>query len=193
MVYLIVATIPGAIAGLALEKYAESAFRDPKLIAVVLIVMGVVLWLVDKAAARARPIGAMRWTDALLIGLAQMFAIVPGVSRSGSTITAGRALRLTRERAPRLSFLMSMPIIAAAAVLKVPQVLRTEGVSTPLVVGVVASAVSGWVAIRVLLLPHHHPELRRVRRVPRRRRPDRARHCLQPLIHRQARRSATTE
>jgi len=151
VIFLIVATIPGAIAGLALEKYAESAFRDPRLIACVLIVMGVVLWVVDRVAAQERPLASMRWTDALLIGLAQMFAILPGVSRSGSTITAGRALRLTREGAAVFSFLMSMPIIAAASILKVPQVLRTEGISPPLLVGVLASAASGWLAIAILL------------------------------------------
>jgi undecaprenyl-diphosphatase len=151
VIHLIIATIPGAIAGLALEKYADTAFRDPRLIAAVLIIMGVVLWVVDRVVARDRPLGTMRWTDALLIGLAQMFAIVPGVSRSGSTITAGRALRLTREGAAVFSFLMSMPIIAAAAILKVPHVLRTEGLSAPLIVGILASAVSGWLAIAVLL------------------------------------------
>ena len=149
--FLIVATIPGAIAGLALEKYADTAFRDPRLIAVVLMVMGVVLWWVDKAAQADRSLPSMRGRDALLIGLAQMFAIIPGVSRSGSTITAGRALRFTREDAAVFSFLMSMPIIAAAALLKLPHVLRTDGVSAPLVAGVVASAVSGWLAISVLL------------------------------------------
>jgi undecaprenyl-diphosphatase len=149
--FLIIATVPGAIAGLALEKYADTAFRDPRLIAVVLIVMGIVLWLVDRAAASDRALPSMRWRDALLIGLAQMFAIIPGVSRSGSTITAGRALRFTREDAAVFSFLMSMPIIAAAALLKLPHVLRTEGVSVPLVAGVLASAVSGWLAISVLL------------------------------------------
>ena len=151
VIFLIVATIPGAIAGLALEKYAESTFRDPKLIAIVLIVMGIVLWAVDQVAPQERPLAAMRWTDALMIGLAQMFAIVPGVSRSGSTITAGRALRLTREGAAVFSFLMSMPIIAAASILKVPHVLKSEGLSLPLVVGVLASAISGWLAITVLL------------------------------------------
>jgi len=65
VIFLIVATIPGAIAGLALEKYAESTFRDPKLIAIVLIVMGIVLWAVDRVAPQARPLAAMRWTDAL--------------------------------------------------------------------------------------------------------------------------------
>jgi undecaprenyl-diphosphatase len=151
VVFLIVATIPGAIAGLALEKYAESAFRDPRLVATVLIIMGIVLWWVDKRAAQDRPLQSMRWADAILIGLAQMFAIIPGVSRSGSTITAGRALRLTREGAAVFSFLMSMPIIAAASLLKLPHVLETEGLDAPLVVGVVASALSGWLAISVLL------------------------------------------
>lgn len=151
VIFLIVATIPGAIAGLALEKYAESTFRDPRLIAVVLIVMGIVLWVVDRAAPQERPLAAMRWTDALMIGLSQMFAILPGVSRSGSTITAGRALRLTREGAAVFSFLMSMPIIAAASILKVPQVLRGEGGTLQLVVGVLSSAISGWLAITVLL------------------------------------------
>jgi len=149
--FLVVATIPGAIAGLALEKQAESSFRDPRLIAVALIVMGIVLWAVDKWAKKDRALGSMRWMDALTIGLAQMFAIIPGVSRSGSTITAGRALAFTRESAAVFSFLMSMPIIAAAAILKVPHVLKTEGLSAPLVAGVLASAISGWLAISILL------------------------------------------
>lgn len=151
VIFLIIATIPGAIAGLALENYAESTFRDPRLIAVVLIVMGLVLWIVDRSASQGRALESMRWTDALAIGLAQMFAIVPGVSRSGSTITAGRALRLTREGAAVFSFLMSMPIIAAASLLKVPHVLKSEGLSAPLLVGVLASAISGWLAISILL------------------------------------------
>ena len=149
--FLVLATIPGAIAGLALEKYADTAFRDPRLIAVVLMVMGVALWWADKAVRADRALPSMEWRDALWIGLAQMFAIIPGVSRSGSTITAGRALRFTREDAAVFSFLMSMPIIAAAALLKLPHVLRAEGVSAPLVAGVLASAVSGWLAISVLL------------------------------------------
>jgi undecaprenyl-diphosphatase len=151
VLYLIIATIPGAIAGLALEKQAESSFRDPRLVAVALIVMGIVLWAIDRFAARDRSLATMRWTDALLTGIAQMFAIIPGVSRSGSTITAGRALRFTREDAAVFSFLMSMPIIAAAAVLKMPQAIREQGFSAPIIVGVLASAVSGWLAISVLL------------------------------------------
>jgi undecaprenyl-diphosphatase len=151
VLFLILATIPGAIAGLALEKQAESTFRDPRLVATALIVMGILLWAVDRFARRDRALGRMRWTDALLIGIAQMFAIIPGVSRSGSTITAGRGLAFQREDAAVFSVLMSMPIIAAAAVLKMPQALREQGLSAPMIVGVLASALSGWLAIAVLL------------------------------------------
>jgi len=151
VLFLILATIPGAIAGLALEKQAESTFRDPRLVATALIVMGVLLWALDRFARRDRALAQMRWTDALLIGIAQMFAIIPGVSRSGSTITAGRALAFEREDAAVFSFLMSMPIIAAAAVLKLPQAVREHGLSAPMIVGVLASALSGWLAIAVLL------------------------------------------
>ena len=150
--YLILATIPGAIGGLLLEDYAETIFRAPALTAAALMVLGVILWWVDRAAPNVRPLGAMRWRDALAIGVAQVFALIPGVSRSGSTMTAGRALRFDRQSAARFSFLMSMPITAAAAVLKVPDALRESGgLTAPLVAGVIASGVSGWLAISVLL------------------------------------------
>ncbi|MFI5248464.1 MAG: undecaprenyl-diphosphate phosphatase, partial [Gemmatimonadales bacterium] len=97
-----------------------------------------------------RTIRRLTWRDAIAIGIAQAFALVPGVSRSGATITAGRALRLNRDSAAVFSFLMSMPIIAAAALLKLPHVLR-EGITLPLVIGVVTAAVSGWVAIAIVL------------------------------------------
>jgi len=151
IIYLVIATIPGAIAGLLLEDVAESTFRNPMIIAPALMVMGVILWWVDRVAARDRPLGSMRWTDALLIGIGQMCALLPGVSRSGSTITAGRALRFTREAAAVFSFLMSAPITFAAIVLKVPDALRESGLTAALIVGVIASAISGWIAISVLL------------------------------------------
>src|SRR6476469_6145507 len=122
VVFLIIATIPGAIFGLLLEKKAETAFRAPTLIAVALIVMGIVLWAVDRFVAERQRLENMRWIDALVVGAAQVFALVPGVSRSGSTITAMRGLRFDRESAAIFSFLMSMPLIAAAVVLKGPEV-----------------------------------------------------------------------
>ncbi|MEO6778197.1 MAG: undecaprenyl-diphosphatase UppP [Gemmatimonadaceae bacterium] len=149
--FIVVATVPGGIFGLLLEKKAESAFRNPALIACALIVLGFLLWLADRFSRADRPITQMTWRDAIIIGCAQVFALIPGVSRSGSTITAGRALGLDRNSAAAFSFLLSMPIIAAAVILKVPHVMRETGMSTPLLVGVAASAISGWLAISVLL------------------------------------------
>jgi undecaprenyl-diphosphatase len=151
VIYLVIATIPGAVAGLLVEDYAESTFRNPMIIAPALMVMGVILWLVDRYAPRERSLSRMRWVDALLVGIGQMFALLPGVSRSGSTITAGRALGFSREGAAVFSFLMSAPITFAATVLKVPEAVGDSGISAALIVGVVASAVSGWAAITVLL------------------------------------------
>jgi undecaprenyl-diphosphatase len=149
--WVVIATVPGAIAGFVLQDYAATIFRSPTLIGTMLIVMGAILWAVDRWSGQERPLGTMRWTDALLIGLAQMFAIIPGVSRSGSTMTAGRALRFSRESAAVFSFLMSFPITAAAVLYEGPQAVREHGISAPLIVGIIASAVSGWLAIAILL------------------------------------------
>lgn len=151
VVFLILATIPGAIGGLLLEKKAETAFRAPALTATALIVMGIVLWAADKYSRMNRDLGTMRWLDALLIGISQVFALIPGVSRSGATITTGRLVGFDRQSAAVFSFLMSMPIIAAAVVLEGPKALQTGGISAALIVGVLASAISGWLAISVLL------------------------------------------
>ncbi|GAC1515133.1 MAG: undecaprenyl-diphosphatase UppP [Gemmatimonadaceae bacterium] len=151
VVFLVIATIPGAAAGLALEKLADRAFRTPPVIAVALMVMGALLWAVDRWASRARDLATLHARDAVLIGLSQAFALIPGVSRSGATITAGRAVGLGRDSAAVFSFLMSMPIIAAAAILKLPHVLHTEGVTAPLLIGVGAAALSSGFAISVLL------------------------------------------
>ena len=151
VLYLIVATIPGAIAGVFLNDYAESTFRSPELIAIALAAMGLVLWVIDRERPDTRPLESIHWADALLIGIAQAAALLPGVSRSGATITAGRALALDRASAATFSFLMSMPIIAAAAIFKVPHLLHSGGASLPLLAGVLASAVSGWLAIAIVM------------------------------------------
>lgn len=151
VIYLIIATIPGAIAGYLLQSQAESAFRDPRIIAVALIVMGIILWLVDKLVDQRRILGEMRWVDSLLIGLSQAIALIPGVSRSGATISAARGLRFDRESAAEFSFLMSMPIIAAAVIMEGPTALREGGLTNELMAGVVASAISGWLAISILM------------------------------------------
>ena len=151
VLFLILATIPGAIAGLLIADAAETTLRDPIITAIALIVMGVLLWVVDRMVPATRELDTMRWADALLIGLAQVCALVPGVSRSGSTITGGRLLRFDRQSAAVFSFLMSMPITAAAALHEVPKAIAAGGFGPPLVAGVLASAISGWLAISVLL------------------------------------------
>lgn len=151
VLYLIIATIPGGIGGLLLAEYAETVFRTPALIATTLIIMGVILWAVDRFAPQERPLGQMRWTHALLFGLAQVLALVPGVSRSGSTMTAGRAMGFHRESAAVFAFLMSMPITAAAAVYEVPKAIAEGGMGAPILAGIIASGLSGWLAISVLL------------------------------------------
>lgn len=150
VIFLIIGTIPGAIAGLLLEEAAETAFRAPALMATTLMIMGVLLWAADRYMPQSRAVAEMTWRDALLIGIAQACALVPGFSRSGSTITGARLLKLDRTSAAVFSFLLSMPITAAAAILKVPDAVR-EGISLPLVVGVVSAALSSWLAIAVLL------------------------------------------
>jgi undecaprenyl-diphosphatase len=149
--FIVIATIPGVIGGVLLQKQAESAFRAPWLIAVALIAMGVLLWLVDSAARQKRGLDQLTAVDALLIGLAQVAALIPGVSRSGATITMGRALSLDRASAATFSFLMSMPIIAGAAVYEGRHLLHSPELGWQVLVGVIASAVSGWLAIDVLL------------------------------------------
>ena len=150
-VFLVIATIPAAIAGFTVQDLAETTFRSPRLVAVTLIVMGVVLWLVDRVARRERALPTMRARDALLVGIAQACALVPGVSRSGATITASRALGFDRQSAAVFSFLMSFPVTLAAAVLKAPDAVQAGEPVLPLVVGVTAAAASSWLAITVLL------------------------------------------
>jgi undecaprenyl-diphosphatase len=151
LVFLIVATIPAAIAGLTVEDLAETAFRSPRLIAINLMVMGFILWLVDRRFRQDRPLKDMRLRDAVIIGLIQCFALVPGVSRSGSTMTGGRFLGFDRQSAAVFSFLMSFPVTLAAAVLKTPDAFGPGVKASTILVGIVAAAVSSWLAITVLL------------------------------------------
>lgn len=151
VMYLILATIPGAVGGYLLQEQAATSFRSPQLIGITVIVVGIVLWLVDKLVDQRRVLGEMRWIDALLIGLSQAIALIPGVSRSGATMTTSRGLRFDRESAAEFSFLMSMPIIVAAIVMEGPKALAESGLTNEIMSGVAASAISGWLAISVLM------------------------------------------
>ena len=145
---LAVASVPGAVAGLLLDKWAETVFRAPALVAATMILMGLVLWAADRAAGRRT---TMSWRDGALVGLAQALAIVPGVSRSGATISAALFLGYEREQAARFSFLLALPITAGAALVKVPTLLRETADRGPLFVGMASAAVFGFLAIRLLL------------------------------------------
>ena len=147
---LVTASIPGAIIGLAFEKQAETIFRSPLLIAVALMLLGLALWLFDRFEPQRRSMEDMTYLDALLIGLSQAFAIVPGVSRSGSTITMGRIVRLKREDAANFSFLMATPIIAGAGLVE-GRHLIVNGIPQDLWIGFAAAAVFGLVAIAALI------------------------------------------
>jgi undecaprenyl-diphosphatase len=151
LVFLVVATIPAAIAGLALEDLAETTFRSPMLIAINLMIMGVALWLVDLIARRDRPLKDLTVRNAFTIGLIQCLALVPGVSRSGSTITGARLLGVDRQSAAVFSFLMSFPVTLAAAILKAPDAFAAGTEATTIMIGIAAAAVSSWLAIAVLL------------------------------------------
>ena len=151
VMYLILATIPGAVGGYLLQEQAATSFRSPQLIGITVIVVGIVLWLVDRLVDQRRVLGEMRWIDALLIGLSQAIALIPGVSRSGATMTTSRGLRFDRESAAEFSFLMSMPIIVAAIVMEGPKALAESGLTNEIMSGVAASAISGWLAISVLM------------------------------------------
>jgi len=147
--FLAVASIPGAIFGLLLNDLAESAFRSPLLVAVTMSIMGLLLWLADSRSTTTRTLENWTLRDALIMGLAQAVALVPGVSRSGATISAARVLGFERNAAARLSFLMALPVTLGAVVLKVPGMLA-GGIDATLVVGIVTAAVVGLLSIRVL-------------------------------------------
>lgn len=147
---VVVATIPGAIIGLLFEKQAETIFRSPALIAAMLALLGVALWVFDRAMPMRRKINEMTFLDAALIGLSQAFAIIPGVSRSGSTITVGRIMRLEREDAANFSFLMATPIIAGAGLIEGRKLLHV-GLTGDVWLGFAAAAIFGIMAISFLL------------------------------------------
>jgi len=147
---LMVASIPGAIFGLLFDSKIESIFRSPLLIAFTLSAVGLVLLLIDKYAKHSKTIEKISIKDALIIGFSQALAIVPGISRSGATMTAGLALGIGREQAARFSFLLSAPIIFGAAAVKIPHLL-SAGITLPIIFGILSSAVTGYLAIKFML------------------------------------------
>ncbi len=145
--YLVIATIPGGIIGLILDTFVGDALKKPVIIAIALIIMGIILYIVDKKAKSSTDYEHMSFKQTFLIGLSQCLAFIPGVSRSGITMTTGRAMGVDRESVARYSFMLSAPIVFAATIFKI----KDFAFSIPFFVGIIASFIVGILVIKWLL------------------------------------------
>ncbi len=153
--FLVIATIPAAIAGVLFEDVIENAIRTNYiLIACALAFMGIIIYLADKVSKQTNSIEQMNWKQAFLIGCSQVFALIPGFSRSGTTIAAARTLKLNREDAAKFSFYLSAPVVLGAVTL---HLLKSEtwtiiGANTNIfIVGILVAFIAGLLCIEFLL------------------------------------------
>jgi len=153
--YVAIGTVPALLAGALLEKHVEKLFEAPLVAAAIrLFTAAGLLTLAEYFGRRARRLDSMRWPDALVVGLFQVLAVFPGASRSGTTVAGGMLCGFDRPAAARFAFLLSVPVLLAAGVYKMPAVLRLPDVGSflgPLAVGFLAAAVFGWLAIGWLI------------------------------------------
>ena len=164
---IIIGCIPGGILGVTLETPLKKLFASPVLTAAFLVVNGAVLYLGEALRQRAeakhaiisakaseasfRPLSSLTWKEAVIVGLAQSLALIPGFSRSGTTMVAGLGVRLSHEDAARYSFLLGTPLIAAAGLLEIPQLLGQSGQTWLLIiVGMVLSGIAAFLSTRFL-------------------------------------------
>jgi undecaprenyl-diphosphatase len=152
---LAAATVPAVIVGVLFNDLIENAFREPRLVAMTLVIGAVVLWLADRVGARSRRVEALGFGAAVGIGIAQAAALIPGVSRSGISISAGLFAGLDRESAARFAFLMATPITAGAGIWEIRKIISGEvDVDLPVIplfAGMLAALLSGLVAINILM------------------------------------------
>jgi len=139
--WIIVATIPTGLMGIFFKDWLESFFSKPKLVGGMLLITGLVLWLTRWANKEGKPLGRMGRFDAILIGIAQGFAIIPGISRSGATISMGLFCGLDRELSGKFSFLLSIPAILGAILLEIKKVDSGGALGTTLIGSVIAFGV----------------------------------------------------
>jgi undecaprenyl-diphosphatase len=152
--FIVVATVPAVIAGLALKESVERAFASPAATSAFLLVTAAILFVAERLAHSERSLDSMTWRESLWIGVAQAVSLFPGVSRSGATMGAGRALGFRRQEAARFSFLMSVPVMLGAGVLAAKDFASIPDPSAhalPLLAGFVAAAVVGYLSIRWML------------------------------------------
>ena len=154
--YIVVATIPGGVIGFILDKYAEEILTKPLIIAIALITMGIILYLVDKKSKSETEYKDLSFKQTFLIGLSQSLAFIPGVSRSGVTMTTGRLMGIKREAVAKYSFMLSAPIVLAATIFKLNEFIEYF-ISADIVgivaflIGVIASFLVGLIVIKFLL------------------------------------------
>ena len=154
--YIVIATIPGGIIGFVLDHFMEGILSKPIIIAIALIVMGIILYLVDKNCKSKTEYKDMTFKQTFLIGISQCLAFIPGVSRSGITMTAGRALGVKRESAAKYTFMLSAPIVLAATIFKLKDFIEYFAVANTVgivafIMGIIFSFVVGLIVIKFLL------------------------------------------
>ena len=154
--YMVAATIPIGVFGLLFNKQAETTWRQPDVIAAMMILVGGILWWAERIGRKQKDLSRLTFADSMAVGLAQVFAIVPGTSRSGITIAAGLFRNLDRAAAARFSFLLSTPAIAAAAAKSFYDLQKHEGgippqMRVPMLVGILVSGVTGAIVIHFFI------------------------------------------
>ena len=154
MWYIIAATIPAAIAGVLFEDVIDEVIRTKYwLIALALIVMGIIIFYADKTSEQKKSLKSMKLVDAVIIGFSQIFALIPGFSRSGTTIATARTLKLNREDAAKFSFYLAEPVVLGAVILqmfKTDMSLLADNISV-FIVGILVSFFVGLLCIKLLL------------------------------------------
>ncbi len=152
--FIVLGSVPAAVAGLLLESFFEQVFGTPAAAASFLLVTAVFMVWGERMLTSKKEMAAMTWVDALIIGIFQMFALFPGISRSGSTITAGLIRGLNRETAARFSFLLGIPAILGAGLLSVIDLVQAGNLASQwpaMAAGFVTAAVTGYACIHFLL------------------------------------------
>lgn len=152
---IVVGTVPAVAFGLLAGDFLQSSVRTPLVVAVAVLAGAALLWVADRALSLERPLSGISALDGLLIGIAQALALIPGISRSGATISGGLLLGFSRDAAARISFLLGAPAIAGAGLLELRGLLTggvdLQGAAPLLTAGLIAAFVSGFVAIQLLL------------------------------------------
>jgi undecaprenyl-diphosphatase len=148
--YLIIGTLPAGLVGFKFERAAEETLRKPWIVGAALILVALFMWAAERVSRRDETLSQVTLLDSIVVGVSQAVAVIPGVSRSGITMSTGLFRRMTRETAARFSFLLSTPIIAGAALKKLMEI-RHEGLAPemrlPFVVGIVVSSLVGYAVI----------------------------------------------